>query len=92
MTSTASPISSATEHKHHQNDDQDQFHGISPLRRVGLVFVMHLSNVVFKVLFRNRTRFASRGVSNFAQSSFAAEGQSKTLVRGGLSSDYAPQL
>jgi hypothetical protein len=32
MTSTTSPISAATKHKHHQNDNQDQTHGISPLR------------------------------------------------------------
>jgi hypothetical protein len=31
MTATATPVSAATEHEHYQNDNQDQFHGISPL-------------------------------------------------------------
>jgi hypothetical protein len=32
MTPTTSPISTAPEHEHYQNNNQDQFHGISPLR------------------------------------------------------------
>jgi len=36
MTSTTTPISAAAEHEHYQNDDQDQFHGISPLMATAL--------------------------------------------------------
>jgi hypothetical protein len=32
MTSTATPISAATEQEHHHDYNQNQFHGISPLR------------------------------------------------------------
>jgi hypothetical protein len=31
MTSTATPVSAATEQKHDHNDNQNQFHGNSPL-------------------------------------------------------------
>jgi hypothetical protein len=31
MTATTAPISAATEQEQHQHDDQNQFHGISPL-------------------------------------------------------------
>jgi hypothetical protein len=31
MTSTATPVSAAAEQEHYYNDNQDQFHGISPL-------------------------------------------------------------
>jgi hypothetical protein len=43
MTSTTPPISAAAEQDHHQYDNQDQFHGISPLM-VAALFFRHLSN------------------------------------------------
>jgi hypothetical protein len=43
MTSTTPPISTAAEQDHHQYDNQDQFHGISPLM-VAALFFRHLSN------------------------------------------------
>jgi hypothetical protein len=36
MTSTATPVSAATEQEHYHNDNQDQFHGISPLMATAL--------------------------------------------------------
>jgi hypothetical protein len=41
MTATATPVSAAAEQEHYQNDNQDQFHGISPLMATAL-FVAHL--------------------------------------------------
>jgi hypothetical protein len=41
MASTATPVSAATEQEHQHNDDQDQFHGISPLM-VTALFAEHL--------------------------------------------------
>jgi hypothetical protein len=43
MTSAATPISAATEQEHHYNDDQDQFHGISPLLATALFDLPRLS-------------------------------------------------
>jgi hypothetical protein len=66
MTSTTPPISATTEQNHHQNDNQDQLHGISPLM-VAALFSRHPSN-------QRRPHgivptAAHRGtVSNFAQS------------------------
>jgi hypothetical protein len=42
MASTATPISAATEQKHYQNDNEEQFHGISPLMAMAL-FAAYLS-------------------------------------------------
>jgi hypothetical protein len=36
MTATATPISTATEQEHEYNDNQEQFHGISPLMAMAL--------------------------------------------------------
>jgi hypothetical protein len=36
MTSTATPVSAATEQEHYHNDNQDQFHGNSPLMAMAL--------------------------------------------------------
>jgi hypothetical protein len=36
MTSAATPVSAAAEQEHHHNDNQDQFHGISPLMATAL--------------------------------------------------------
>ena len=36
MTSTATPVSAATEQEHQHNDNQEQFHGISPLTATAL--------------------------------------------------------
>jgi hypothetical protein len=35
-TSTATPVSAATEQEHHHNDNQDQFHANSPLMAMAL--------------------------------------------------------
>src|SRR4029077_18677644 len=43
MTSTTPPMSAAAEQNHHQNDNQDQVHGISPLM-VAALFFRHLSD------------------------------------------------
>jgi hypothetical protein len=52
MTSTATPISAATEQEHYQNDNQDQFHGISPLMAMALFAAYQAFNGVFEVSFR----------------------------------------
>jgi hypothetical protein len=36
MTSTATPVSAATEQEHYHNNNQDQFHGNSPLKAMAL--------------------------------------------------------
>ena len=36
MASTATPVSAATEQEHYQNDNQDHFHGNSPLMAMAL--------------------------------------------------------
>jgi hypothetical protein len=36
MTSTATPVSAATEQEHYHNDNEDQFHGNSPLMAMAL--------------------------------------------------------
>jgi hypothetical protein len=43
MTATAAPISAAAEQQHQHNDNQDQFHWISPLMAMAL-FARQLSN------------------------------------------------
>jgi hypothetical protein len=50
MTSTATPISAATEQEHYHNNNQEQFHGISPLVPTAL-FVAYQHSTVFNVLF-----------------------------------------
>jgi hypothetical protein len=52
MTSTATPISAATEQQHYQNDNQDQFHGISPLTAMAFFAACQAFNGVFEALFR----------------------------------------
>jgi hypothetical protein len=52
MTSTATPISAATEQEHYQNDNQDQFHGISPLTAMALFAAYRTFNGAFDVSFR----------------------------------------
>jgi hypothetical protein len=42
MTATAAPISATAEQQHQHNDNQDQFHWISPLMAMAL-FARHLS-------------------------------------------------
>jgi hypothetical protein len=37
MTSTATPVSAATEQEHYHNDNQDQFHGNSPLMAMAII-------------------------------------------------------
>jgi hypothetical protein len=72
MTSTATPVSAAAEQEHYHNDNQDQFHGISPLMATAF-FAAYLSvqrrlqNIVPNK--RATRQLALRRVSNFAQSS-----------------------
>jgi hypothetical protein len=40
MTATATPVSAATEQEHQHNNDEDQFHGNSPLMTTAL-FAAH---------------------------------------------------
>ena len=68
MTSTATPISAATEQEHYHNDNQDQFHGIPPLMAMALFAAYHGFNGVVEVLFQISVQPPTRGVSNFAQS------------------------
>jgi hypothetical protein len=51
MTSTPTPVSAATEQEHYQNDDQDHFHGNSPLTAIALFASYQAFNGGFKVLF-----------------------------------------
>jgi hypothetical protein len=37
MTSTATPVSAATEQEHQHNDNQDQVHGNSPMMAIGII-------------------------------------------------------
>jgi len=48
MTPTATPISTAAEHEHYQNDNQDQFHGISPLTAMAFFTARQAFNGVFE--------------------------------------------
>jgi hypothetical protein len=48
VTATASPVSAATEQQHHHNDNQDQFHGASPLMAVALFAANRTTNGVYK--------------------------------------------
>jgi hypothetical protein len=52
MTSTATPISAATEQEHYHNDNQDQFHGIPPLTAMALFAAYEAFNGVVEVLFQ----------------------------------------
>lgn len=54
MTSTTAPISTAAEQEQHQDNNQDQFHGISPLMAMALMRRSSQGNEVFEVLFRER--------------------------------------
>ena len=67
MTSTATPISAATEQEHDQNDNQDQFHGIPPLMAMALFAAYQAFNGVFEVSFPISLQ-PHEGMSNFAQS------------------------
>jgi hypothetical protein len=51
VTATTSPVSAATEQHHHQNDNQDQFHGVSPLMVVALFAANRTTNGVYKLWF-----------------------------------------
>ena len=51
MTSTATPVSAATEQEHQHNDNQNQFHGNSPLMAMVLFATHQPFNGAFKVLF-----------------------------------------
>jgi hypothetical protein len=70
MTSATTPISASTEQEHYQNDNQDQFHGISPLMAAGIIAAYlsiqrRLQSIVPDK--RATPQLALRGVSNFAQ-------------------------
>jgi len=87
MTSATTPISASTEQEHYQNDNQDQFHGISPLMAAGIICRVHLSiqrrlqSIVPDK--RATPQLALRGVSNFAQCS---PGFKRAIRRPGLNS------
>jgi hypothetical protein len=51
VTATATPIAAATEQHHHQNDNQDQFHGSSPVTVVALFAANRTTNGVYKLWF-----------------------------------------
>jgi len=51
MTSTATPVSAAAEQEHYHNDNQDQFHGNSPLITTHYLSRTTQFNGVCKVLF-----------------------------------------
>jgi hypothetical protein len=51
MTATATPISAAPEQDHQHNDNQDQFHGISPLMATASCAAYQAFNGVFEGLF-----------------------------------------
>jgi hypothetical protein len=51
MTATATPITAATEQDHQHNDNQNQFHGISPLMATALFAAYQAFNGGFEVLF-----------------------------------------
>jgi len=53
MTSTATPISAATEQEHEYNDNQEQFHGISPLMAMALFAAPKHSTVSSKYCSRS---------------------------------------
>jgi hypothetical protein len=71
VTSTATPVSAATEQQHQHNDNQEQFHGTSPLMAMAL-FAAHLSiqpRLQGIVPDKRATSNLHCEVSNFAQSS-----------------------
>jgi hypothetical protein len=51
MASTATPVSAATEQEHNQNDNQDHFHGNSPLIAMHYLPRTLGFNGVFRALF-----------------------------------------
>jgi hypothetical protein len=51
MASTPAPVSAATEQQHYQNDNQDHFHGNSPLMAMALLPRILELNGVFRGLF-----------------------------------------
>jgi hypothetical protein len=75
MTSAATPVSAASEQEHYHNDNQEQFHGISPLMATAL-FAEYLSiqrPLQCIVPDERATRqLALWGVSNFALLSSSA--------------------
>jgi hypothetical protein len=71
MTSTATPVSAATEQEDQHNDNQDHFHGNSPLMTTALLaeYLSVQRPLGFIVPDKRETRqLALWGVSNFAQS------------------------
>jgi hypothetical protein len=75
MTATATPVSAATEQEHQYNDNQEQFHGISPLMAMALFAAPKAFNGILEVLFPISVQpplLALRDVSNSAQSRFYA--------------------
>ena len=73
MTSTATPVSATTEQEHQYNDNQKQFHGISPLMPNGIICrVANYSTASPKYCSRstcNLPDLRCGDVSNFARSS-----------------------
>src|ERR1700753_1350062 len=51
MTAATAPIATAAEQEQHQNDNQDQFHGISPLTAMALMRRSSQANEILEGLF-----------------------------------------
>jgi hypothetical protein len=63
MTSAATPVSAATEQEHDHNDNQDQFHRISPLLAAASICrIAKYFNGVFEVLFPTGAQPAGGGL------------------------------
>jgi hypothetical protein len=71
MTSTATPVSATAEQEHYHNDNQEQFHGISPLMAALFAAYLGIQRLLQCMVPDNRAtrQPALWGVSNFAQSS-----------------------
>ena len=76
MTPTATPVSAATEQEHQHNDNQEHFHGISPLMATALFAgCPSIQRPVQCIVPDERAirQFALWGMSNFALFSAALE-------------------
>jgi hypothetical protein len=87
MASTATPVSATTEQEHDQNDNQDHFHGISPLTAIALFAAYQAFNGGFKVLFPISVQTPNLNCwgceqfrSVFTQARDAARHQSRNIV------------
>ena len=72
MTSAATPVSAASEQEHYYNDNQEQFHGISPLMTTALSAGIQRPLQCIVPDERATRQLALWGVSNFALLSSSA--------------------